>query len=528
MASKRDIQWLQGLAAAKGGKCLSTEYKNGHTKYLWECNLGHQWEARPVRYFWCPRCAGQAKQTLQWLTDHASSKNGRCLSTEYINNKTNCRWECGLGHQWEATAHNVIDSDTWCGACEANQKLNIDDLYATGAAKGGKCLSTEYIGTSAKYLWECSLGHQWEATANSVRCDHWCPICAGNTLNDIQWLYDLAKKRDGTCLSIEYTSSRSKYLWKCKDGHQWEARASDIAYKESWCPRCPLKISASHQGILDFVVSLDSTLEVICNDRAKISPLELDIWIPSKNLAIEFCGQYWHGELHNSGVANTRHYDKYKKCLDSGIRLITIFASEWVNKTDIVKMMLLRVMGISTSTKVNARDCVVDVTSEHAITEFLDNNHILGSVAAKHLSLTLDNKLIAVLSYRQDQGGVNIIRYCAKSDVIVRGGFSKLLTRLKNDFPSHTIYTFSDNRWSGGNLYKKTGFRLDGEIRPSYWYYKKGSEQILQHKSRYRKEKILKIFSNEEFSEGATEWQMMQQLGYDRVWDCGLKKWTLV
>jgi len=50
------------------------------------------------------------------------------------------------------------------------------DLYAI--MHGGKCLSHDYINANSKLLWECENGHQWEATAGEVLgLGNWCRNC---------------------------------------------------------------------------------------------------------------------------------------------------------------------------------------------------------------------------------------------------------------------------------------------------------------------------------------------------------------
>ena len=50
---------MHRVATKKGGKCLSTTYKNTQSKLLWECEKGHQWEAslsNVKKGSWCPYC----------------------------------------------------------------------------------------------------------------------------------------------------------------------------------------------------------------------------------------------------------------------------------------------------------------------------------------------------------------------------------------------------------------------------------------------------------------------------------------
>jgi hypothetical protein len=120
---------MQLAAQAKEGKCLSTVYGGPKDIVLWECQEGHQFRAKvdAVLYhnLWCPECAGRKerrKVTLQTLQELATSRGGRCLSTEYQN--TNCRadWQCRFGHQWSALISNVMYQDTWCPECGGSSR----------------------------------------------------------------------------------------------------------------------------------------------------------------------------------------------------------------------------------------------------------------------------------------------------------------------------------------------------------------------------------------------------------------------
>lgn len=44
---------------------------------------------------------------------------------------------------------------------------------------------------------------------------------------------------------------------------------------------------------------------------------------------------------------------------------------------------------------------------------------------------------------------------------------------------------------------------------------------IREHRSNYTKERIQKKFPEFDM-DGKTEWDAMQELGYDRIWDCGV------
>ena len=82
------------------------------------------------------------------------------------------------------------------------------------------------------------------------------------------------------------------------------------------------------------------------------------------------------------------------------------------------------------------------------------------------------------------------------------------------------IETFSDNRYSNGNLYAQTEFDLEYELKPDYQYTNYLSRE---HKFKWRKNKIKKRFNVD--ITGKTESELVREIKWDRIWDCGKKKW---
>jgi hypothetical protein len=59
---------MRAIAKNRGGKCLSEDYINNHTKLKWQCAEGHTWLATPrdvVRKTWCPQCANKRKGRIK-------------------------------------------------------------------------------------------------------------------------------------------------------------------------------------------------------------------------------------------------------------------------------------------------------------------------------------------------------------------------------------------------------------------------------------------------------------------------------
>ena len=121
---KTDIRAIQEFAINKGGLLLSTEYINCKTNLLWQCENQHQWKSCwdniKNSHQWCPYCCGNIKPDVKELQTYAINKNGKLVSTEYINALVKLVWECNIcQHQWEANWNNIKDKNSWCPHCSS-------------------------------------------------------------------------------------------------------------------------------------------------------------------------------------------------------------------------------------------------------------------------------------------------------------------------------------------------------------------------------------------------------------------------
>lgn len=180
-------------------------------------------------------------ERLKRLKKHAKSKGGRLVSTQYINSKTKYIWECENGHQWSASANNVMKSKnaTWCAECSGKAKLGLDKLIEAAKKNDGKLLSKKYVNRTTKYEWQCKFGHKWFASASNILIDgHWCHDCSGFKRIEIKELQNIAKSKGGKLLSSEMNTLDSYYDWECAHGHRWEASGEKVLRIGTWCPIC--------------------------------------------------------------------------------------------------------------------------------------------------------------------------------------------------------------------------------------------------------------------------------------------------
>lgn len=186
---KTTIEEMHQLAISRGGKCLSSEYTDSHTRLRWSCSEGHEWEAIPTsvkRGSWCKRCACRKinepkKPLIDTIRKIAKSKGGKLLSQNYLNASKKLKWQCKAGHQWEAS-WNQIQQGRWCPKCAAMRRndwkrLTIEQMRELAEERGGKCLSNKYVDARTKLSWRCSKAHKWLATPDHIKRGQWCKLC---------------------------------------------------------------------------------------------------------------------------------------------------------------------------------------------------------------------------------------------------------------------------------------------------------------------------------------------------------------
>lgn len=83
------IEDMHKYALSHGGKCLAEKYESMKTRVEWECAKSHKWFGRfgtmRTSNRWCVKCAGIKKINIEFVHTVAKNKGGKCLSTEYKN-----------------------------------------------------------------------------------------------------------------------------------------------------------------------------------------------------------------------------------------------------------------------------------------------------------------------------------------------------------------------------------------------------------------------------------------------------------
>ena len=243
-------------------------------------------------------------------------------------------WKCSKGHEWQ-TSISHRNGGRKCPYCSGRYALKGEnDLQTVNPSLASEWNYEKNSGltpmdvmpnSDKKVWWTCSKGHEWQATIGSRHKGSGCPYCSGRkTLkgyNDFQTINPAVAKewnyeRNGDLNPEHFTaSSNKKVWWKCSKGHEWQTTINS-RNDGCGCPVCSSERKTSFPEYAIVYYLKKYGLEAIHTYKEK--GYELDVFIPSKKVAIEYDGYLWHKN-------RTKHdLDKNQKCLNDGIKLYRI------------------------------------------------------------------------------------------------------------------------------------------------------------------------------------------------------------
>jgi hypothetical protein len=296
----------------------------------------------------------------------------------------------------------------------------------------------------------------------------------------------------------------------------------------------PTWTSKGEQEVKDFIESL-GFIVVKGKNRKLLEGKEIDLLIPEINFGIEYNGLYYHTE--KMGKSSSYHLNKTIECSLNGYKLLHIFEDEWVAKKDLVKSKLKHIFKKSDGVKIGARKVkICEITSEQKKI-FLNTNHIQGNDKSNiYIGGYYNNVLVGVMTFNTKRnmtkninGEFELSRFSTKDGYVISGLASKMIKYFQHNYNPKTIISFADRRWttdSKNNLYTQLGFELVAIVKPTYYYYNsKVNKYKRYHKFTFGKNNIKKKYKEIDITK--SEKEIMTELGYDRIWDCGLLKYRL-
>lgn len=306
--------------------------KSSSVKKHWKCHqCGHEWIApisRIMAGHGCPECG--------------KKKMGRGMQ------------EYGINRNGSFASKHPLEASEWC-----------DDLNdAMGLLR-----PDSYSAKSSVMAWfHCGniLHEPYMSRIQDRANGHGCPQCSGRVpvkgVNDFETLYPwIARQWYQPFNDYEHLGTPDMYtahstvkvwFWCGNPLHSpWKTsiglRTGRTRKHQAHCPMCMLgqRQSTGERDMISTVCSMFPMLkhEIMMNQSVSIkeaskgtvgSRMELDLFLPSLMIAIEYNGEYYHSDelIQSKGrydSAQDYHDAKLDYCMQAGIELMTIWDNDW-------------------------------------------------------------------------------------------------------------------------------------------------------------------------------------------------------
>lgn len=234
------------------------------------------------------------------------------------------------------------------------------------------------------------------------------------------------------------------------------------------CPSCGVHTSYEQEAIAQMIEGLGLTVER--DNRLVLGGHHIDVWVPEKNIGIEYHGSYWH----TYDRAGNKHRKKWELAQAAGVRLIQVFDFEWLGRREACENRIKALMGFGES--VGARECELREVPRGEALAFFERTHTQGGGSNPKVAYGLykDGALLACMAFgphrwaKPGAEGPELYRYASVGRV--QGGFSKLLKAYITAHNPATIVSYCDLRWGDGRTYAGAGFEFSHLTVPDSWY----------------------------------------------------------
>lgn len=358
----------------KNGKLTPNEVTCGSLKKVWwflqyndpftRKHFDFEWEAiisnRALKGSGCPFLAGRLwtgfndlETVNPTLAKEWNFEKNKCLPSQIgANDNRLFWWKCSsCEFEWKAKVSNRNILNHGCPICgkikQAISSRRTAVKLKKSLADTNPRLSKEWhptkngdltpynitSGSSDKVWWllpydDPNTGKhfdfEWKATIASRSAGCGCPFLQGRLwkgFNDltvtnpeiVKFWHSGRNKKSPDCFT---KGSHAKVWWLGNCGHEFESEISKQCTHFS-CPICAKEQSSSfpEQAIYFYIKKFFP--EAINRDRNELDGLELDVYIPSEKVAIEYDGEAWH-------TSADRDIIKSNRCSEKGIALYRV------------------------------------------------------------------------------------------------------------------------------------------------------------------------------------------------------------
>ena len=294
---------------------------------------------------------------LSPLIDYKKN-NAECIDVFrlHLNSSTKINWKCKKGHTFKEKVGVMYKRKNKCFYCTGRmvwsgendlQKLYPDIAKEFDVEKNGITPDKISPRDTNSYWWTCEKKHHsfYQSVEHRVSRETVCPYCSGRKAisgeNDLETLFhEIAKewdykKNEGVTPKEVPAFTYKSYWWICPKGHSYRKKVVDRTkfHKPIDCPRCIKASSTSFPEQAIFFYAKKCFPDAINRYKEPFeNGMELDIYIPSFKIGIEYDGIAFHKSIDQ----HDRELRKYHACKQLGIKLIRIKESRksWTDTAD--------------------------------------------------------------------------------------------------------------------------------------------------------------------------------------------------
>ena len=452
-----------------------TNYVNGSLKVIITCKKHGDFEQRPSGHIAGRGCHKCSKESAS-----------RKLSTSFRDFREMAKRTHGDAYKYNEDSYKKISSKTkitcikhgdfWqtaddhirgvgCPACgyektSAMNSMGLESFVSRAIEKHGDKYDysmVNYVNSSLRVIIGCPVHGWFDQVAKSHLEGFGCAKCAcENRLKTHGMKADEFVRRSKLVHRDRYVYSNINFISACDNvsivckKHGEFNQIAHVHYNGSGCQRCANSSSKGESEIFELISQHypDAQQRV----RDVIAPMELDIYIPSLRLAIEYNGEYWHSVAQKG---KNYHLNKRHACESAGVRLISVCETDWKTKQERVERIIINAIGKSSGRTVYARKCEIREVTCKDYRAFMNENHIQGYAIATHrYGLYHDDELVACMGFKKLKDEMwDCVRYATCCHV--PGGHSKLFKFMSVEFGMEKAQSFVDMDFFTGSSYRE-------------------------------------------------------------------------
>jgi rubredoxin len=271
------------------------------------------------------------KLLFNYVKNFINNLNYTLISETYENVANNLTIKCNKNHIFKAS-FNKLQQGRRCPVCSGKQKHTFEYVKNFIEKCGYKLLSTEYTGNHDKLKVQCPEKHIYTPSLHDFKLGYRCPVCSRKQKHSFKQVKEYIEKYEYKLLSTEYVNANKKLKLLCPNNHIYNVSFSSFKNGLYRCPKCNGRGSSNpEKEVITYIKSIyngivNENVWFLVKNPITGKKLEIDIFLPEINKAIEIGAFYYHH------TDNDLYKEKQKiiQCKEKNIELLScVYKGGW-------------------------------------------------------------------------------------------------------------------------------------------------------------------------------------------------------